>query len=99
MEQSGGFLADEVEAAAVVDVVNIVPGDPLCPVLLLQGQTNKKKMRLGALHQDLSYLLLLWLALWYQLSSLDPDLLHSRVVFQTRSRLIASGVFSLITKQ
>lgn len=42
MEQSGGFLADEVEAAAVVDVVNIVPGDPLCPVLLLQGQTNKK---------------------------------------------------------
>lgn len=45
MEQSGGFLADEVEAAAVVDVVDVVPGDPLCPVLLLQGQTSPHEIK------------------------------------------------------
>lgn len=40
VEQSRGLLADEVDAAAVVDVVNVVPRDALCPVLLLQ---EKKK--------------------------------------------------------
>lgn len=41
MEQCRGFLADEVDAAAVVDVVDVVPGDALCPVLLLQGETGE----------------------------------------------------------
>ena len=41
VEQRCGFLADEVEAAAVVDVLNVVPGDALGPVLLLQGQRRK----------------------------------------------------------
>lgn len=42
MEERRGFLADEVEAAAVVDVVDVVPGDALGPVLLLQqgGKTR-----------------------------------------------------------
>lgn len=43
VEQCCGFLADEVEAAAVVDVLNVVPGDALCPVLLLQGETHRKE--------------------------------------------------------
>lgn len=42
VEQRCGFLADEVEAAAVVDVFDVVPGDALCPILLLQN--NKKKL-------------------------------------------------------
>lgn len=42
MEECCGFLADEVEAAAVVDVFDVVPGDALCPVLLLQGETQRK---------------------------------------------------------
>lgn len=36
VEERCGFLADEVEAAAVVDVVDVVPGDALGPVLLLR---------------------------------------------------------------
>lgn len=36
VEERRGLLADEVEAAAVVDVVDVVPGDALGPVLLLQ---------------------------------------------------------------
>lgn len=43
MEQSCGFLADEVDAAAVVDVVDVVPGDALCPVLLLQEETQRRE--------------------------------------------------------
>lgn len=43
MEQSSGFLADEVEAAAVVDVLDVVPGDALSPVLLLQGDETQRK--------------------------------------------------------
>lgn len=42
VEECCGFLADEVEAAAVVDVFDVVPGDALCPVLLLQGETQRK---------------------------------------------------------
>lgn len=38
VEQRCGLLADQVNAACVVDVVNVVPGDALCPVLLLNGQ-------------------------------------------------------------
>lgn len=38
MQQSCGFFADEVDAAAVVDVVDVVPGDALCSVFLLQGR-------------------------------------------------------------
>ena len=35
VEQRGGLLADEVDAACVVDVVDVVPADALGPVLLL----------------------------------------------------------------
>jgi len=37
VEQRRGLLADEVEAAAVVDVLDVVPDDALGPVLLLGG--------------------------------------------------------------
>ena len=40
MEQSSGLLADQVDAAAVVDVVDVVPGDALCSVFLLGGDTR-----------------------------------------------------------
>lgn len=43
MEQSRWFLANEVDAAAVVNVVDVVPGDALRPVLLLQGETQRKE--------------------------------------------------------
>lgn len=43
VEQCRGFLADEVDAAAVVAVVDVVPGDAFCPVLLLQGETQRKE--------------------------------------------------------
>lgn len=46
VEERRGFLADEVEAAAVVDVVDVVPGDALGPVLLLQGE-EKPEARLA----------------------------------------------------
>lgn len=36
IEEAGGLLADQVDAADVVRVVNVVPGDPLALVLLLQ---------------------------------------------------------------
>lgn len=42
MEQSRGLLADEVDTATVVDVVDVVPGDALCPVFLLKGEKKKK---------------------------------------------------------
>lgn len=45
MEERRGFLADEVEAATVVDVFDVVPGDPLSPVLLLQE--DAQEMQLG----------------------------------------------------
>ncbi len=35
VEQASGFLADEVDTAHVVCVVDVVPGDSLCLVLLL----------------------------------------------------------------
>lgn len=38
MEQPCGFLADEVDAACVVDVIYVMPGDALCPVLFLRGR-------------------------------------------------------------
>lgn len=44
MEQRCGLLADEVDAAAVVDVLDVVPGDALCPVLLLQGEHQKLRL-------------------------------------------------------
>lgn len=36
MEQRRGLLADEVNAACVVNVVDVVPADALGPVFLLQ---------------------------------------------------------------
>lgn len=42
MEECRGLLADEVEAAAVVDVVDVVPGDALGPVLLLREGENQR---------------------------------------------------------
>lgn len=41
MEQRRGLLADEVNAARVVNVVDIVPADALCPVFLLHR--NKQR--------------------------------------------------------
>lgn len=41
MEERRGLLADQVNAARVVNVVNVVPADALCPVFLLQGQTTQ----------------------------------------------------------
>lgn len=40
VEERGGLLADQVDAAGVVDVVDVVPADALGPVLLLH---RKKK--------------------------------------------------------
>lgn len=42
MEQRRGLLADEVNAARVVNVVDIVPADALRPVFLLHTHTNKE---------------------------------------------------------
>lgn len=42
MEQRRGFLADEIDAAAVVDVFDVVPGYALSPVLLLQGKNTEE---------------------------------------------------------
>lgn len=36
VEQASGLLADEMDAAHVVYVVYVVPGDSLCLVLLLE---------------------------------------------------------------
>lgn len=36
MEERSGLLADQVDAASVVDVVDVVPADALGPVLLLK---------------------------------------------------------------
>ncbi len=48
VEQRCGFLADEVDAAAVVDVVDVVPGDALRPVLLLRGgNTEEERSRVS----------------------------------------------------
>lgn len=41
VEKRGGFLADQVDAGAVVYVVDVVPGDALCSVLLLCTHTHK----------------------------------------------------------
>lgn len=39
MEQCCGLLADQVNAACIVDVVDVVPADALCSIFLLQGHT------------------------------------------------------------
>lgn len=39
VEQRCGLLADEINAACVVDVVDVVPADALRPVFLLHGHT------------------------------------------------------------
>lgn len=41
MEQSCGLLADEVDAATVVNVVDVVPGDAFCPVLFLRVEIQR----------------------------------------------------------
>jgi hypothetical protein len=38
VEEASGLLADEVDTAHVVGVVNVVPRDALTLVLLLQGE-------------------------------------------------------------
>lgn len=43
MKERGGLLADQVDAAGVVDVVNVVPADALGPVLLLRKKKKRKK--------------------------------------------------------
>lgn len=43
VEERGGLLADQVDAASVVDVVDVVPADALGPVLLLHEEQKKKK--------------------------------------------------------
>lgn len=40
MEQAGWLLADEVYAAGVVNVVDVVPANPFCPVFLLQEKAQ-----------------------------------------------------------
>ena len=45
MEQCSGLLADQVDASAVVYVVDVVPGDALCSVLLLGGDTRNTKSK------------------------------------------------------
>lgn len=40
VEERGGLLADQVDAAGVVNVVDVVPADALGPVLLLHEHTN-----------------------------------------------------------
>lgn len=42
VEQRCGLLADQVDAACVVDVVNVVPADALCPVFLLQKHNTQR---------------------------------------------------------
>lgn len=37
IEEPGGLLADEMDAADIICVVNVVPRDPFALVLLLQG--------------------------------------------------------------
>lgn len=44
VKEGCGFLADEVETATVVNVFDIVPGDALRPVLLLQGETQRERV-------------------------------------------------------
>lgn len=63
VEQCCGFLADEVDAAAVVDVVDVVPGDALCPVLLLQGGHRGKKTPGKCLTLLTFYLTFTWMRL------------------------------------
>lgn len=42
VEECGGLLADQVDAAGVVDVVDVVPADALGPVLLLHMRKRKR---------------------------------------------------------
>lgn len=54
MEERGGFFADEVDAAAVVDVVDGVPANALGSVLLLQEQhRNMTAMPPGGLPEPM----------------------------------------------
>lgn len=41
MKERGGLLADQVDAAGVVDVVDVVPADALGPVLLLHRKERE----------------------------------------------------------
>lgn len=42
MKERGGLLADQVDAAGVVDVVDVVPADALGPVLLLHRKERER---------------------------------------------------------
>lgn len=46
MEQRGGLLADEANAARVVNVVDVVPADALRPVFLLHGRKQRVRFHL-----------------------------------------------------
>lgn len=95
MEERRGFLADEVEAAAVVDVVDVVPGDALGPVLLLQGE--EKNQRRDSLNTSL---LIVVVAVEQELradaaDSLDTEhLLTNLVVVQSGSLFVARAAAS-----
>lgn len=42
IEEAGGLLADQMDAANVVCVVNVVPRDPFTLVLLLHGRGDSQ---------------------------------------------------------
>lgn len=48
MEQRRGLLADQVDAARVVDVVDVAPADAFRPVFLLQGHTIQTSVSVSA---------------------------------------------------
>ena len=52
VEQSCRFLADEIDAATVVDVVDVVPGDALWPVLLLQGKHREGSVKTPSMDES-----------------------------------------------
>ena len=43
VEQRRGLLADQVDAAGVVDVVDVVPADALRPIFLLRGENDANR--------------------------------------------------------
>jgi len=50
VKQPGGLLAKETDAANVVRVVNSVPCDSLCHILLLKHNSSKSRCTLSYRH-------------------------------------------------
>lgn len=42
VEQCGGLLADQVDAASIVNIIDVHPADALCSVLLLHETKEKQ---------------------------------------------------------